>query len=145
MSKAPDRIENLDAEVQRIRERYFPRWRSFAQWRIFFIEPHVLRGPQRIGNDVVEVDAHARCYYDHRAILLSYALAENRSRSFVSAIIIHEMVHATGPHDHGKRFLDRLGKACETAEKAGDRKLAYCLAINLLKTSMIYSSWGARP
>ncbi|MFH1574485.1 MAG: hypothetical protein ABIG68_10905, partial [Acidobacteriota bacterium] len=103
-----------DAAFRKIRQTYFPRWRTAAKWKVV------------IGYRASDAYESAWCALDKKTMWFAPSIFRG-PRAQRDCTLIHEMAHAvTGRAGlrHGKSFGDRMAQAASVANARGDSELA---------------------
>ncbi len=96
----------LESEFLLVREKIFPRWDKDKVWSILF------------GNFTGSPGEEGCCVTESKVVHVAPFTAE-WPREKRQALIIHEICHAVVGPGHAKKFLERMRKAAETAERHG--------------------------
>ena len=96
----------LESEFLLVREKIFPRWDKDRVWSISF------------GNFTGSPQEEGCCVTESKVVLVAAFIAE-WPREKRLALIIHEICHAVVGPGHAKKFLERMRKAAEAAERHG--------------------------
>ncbi len=98
--------KELQKEFDHVRQAFFPLWDKKEQWSISEIT-----GPY---------SPHG--YIDDKAkVIMVQSMTPGQS---LRVLLIHEIAHAVSSLSHGKQWRDRVEKAAQRAEMAGETSLA---------------------
>lgn len=114
----------LEAEFDRIRKDFFPRWDPKRKWK-------VIAGFQE---GVFHLDILCSCDRQNKTIWIAPTVVEEGRYldGFpLSLILIHEVCHAVSNQSHGEKFLAALRRRKDMAEKLGRREEYEAISMHL--------------
>ena len=100
-------MTKLEKQFLRIKKQFFPRWDRAGEWKVSGKPPKHLRH---------STDLHGYCDTDSKTIHVAFHDSD--------CLLVHEICHAVASLGHEKKWSQRMIKAAELAEQAGEQQLA---------------------
>ena len=103
---------DLEQASEYVRKYFFPRWDKKRQWVI---------------KEVPDFPSFGLCDKKTKTISIGGWYISTANDQSLLKLLIHEVAHASTGANHGKKWLNRMQKAAETAKKLGHEQLTKIL------------------